>query len=167
MWVVYVIIVMFIAMLVKCCYDSVYGKDNLEGCNQKEEHLSYESLDEFGLPKKKPRISPPVHSMLELMMKDPDGFIETWDRYLRGATWKHMESSVCFTKRENYSYKKKAYERFYYINLCLITEQEGEYLQQGVKYIESLRKREREKASKEYRHEVDRRIRKILEENNL
>ena len=166
MWVVYVIIIMFIAVLVKCCYDSVYGKYTKDKVKVDTEYCK-ETSSKVKPKIDKPKISPPVHSMLELMMKDPDGFTETWDSYLEGSTWKHMESSVCFTKRENYSYKKEAYESFYYINLCLITEQEGEYLQQGVKYIESYRKREREKASKEYRHEVDRKIRKVLEENKL
>ncbi len=163
MWVVYVIIIMFIVVVTKCCYDSMCNKSSLS--SEKVEDLYEEDKEDKEVVKKdKPKISPPVHSMLELMMKDPDGFTETWDSYLEGSTWKHRESSICFTKRENYSYKKEAYESFYYINLCLITEQEGEYLQQGVKYIESRRKREREKASKEYRHQVDRKIRKILEE---
>lgn len=166
MWVVYVIIIMFIVLIVKCCYDSVYGKYTKDEVKEGTEPCE-ETLSEVKPKKDKPKISPPVHSMLELMMKDPDGFTETWDSYLEGSTWKHTESSICFTKRESYSYKKEAYESFYYINLCLITEQEGEYLQQGVKYIESRREREREKASKEYRHEVDRKIRKILEETGL
>lgn len=155
---------MFVAVLIKCCYDSVYGKDTLESCNQEEEHLFDESLDEFGIPKKKPRISPPVHSMLELMLKDPEGFSGEYEDLPSSYTWVHDYSSVRFTEETRIM---DASRRDYYVNDCRITEEEGLYLLQGVDYLNQKNREKREEADKKLRYETDRKIRKVLEENNL
>jgi hypothetical protein len=97
--------------------------------------------------------------MLELMMKQPEGFENTWDSYFEGDTWKHKKSSTCFTKSTNWSGDIE----YYYINLCSITNEEGEYLQQGVSFIEAYKKSVKESANKKHRHEVDLKIREVLE----
>ena len=128
-------------------------------------------LTRGGTPKKddldkknedKPKISPPVHSMLELMLKCPEEFEPIWDKYYDGECWKHTPSSTCFTI--NTSWKGNA---FYYINTCSVTQVEGEYLLQGVEFLQDTRKLKQEQANKERRHKVDREIRKVLEEKQL
>ena len=93
-------------------------------------------------------------------MKHPEEFENTWDSYFRGETWKHIKSSVCFTKTTSWSGE----DEYYCINLCSITKEEGEYLQQGVSFIEAYKKSVKESANRKHRHEVDRKIRKVLGE---
>lgn len=167
MWVVYVIIIMFILVLVKCCYDSVYGGSNDSYTKDDlEENIKYceDALNKVNSKIDKPRISPPVHSMLELMMKDPDGFSNMCTTILGRDIWEHDTSYTRLIIDSNIVDNDK---KNYYINECLITKEEGEYLLQGVDYIEAYIETKRKVKNKKRRHEIDRKIRKVLKENNL
>lgn len=179
MWVVYVIITMLVLIIVKYMYDSVYGKSkDIPTKDNLEENIKYceESLDKVNPNLKsldKPRISPPVHSMLELMLKDPEGFKVNSNYTLDFTSWSYKKGSINFSIRSSYCISiceggtMKKLSKYYYINSASITESEGKYLEQGIHYIKQFIKRKKPLSNKERRHKTDRKIRKILEESKL
>ncbi len=170
MWEIYSFIGAIVVLFVYDTYLDEKRSSNKKG--EEEVDSMEENHIEDEVIKDNPRISPPVHSLLELMLKHPEGF------KIEYADSECTRVSVSDKKVYSYGENIKLTAEIYYfvglhkeitcwINSNLITEEEGEYLQEGIDCVENYKKSLEESLIRKEKCEVDRKIREVLEEVNL